>query len=236
MRTMNASKQISALLTVSTLSVLVTATTYAQNLVVDGSFETVISNNHLTSNPGTWHLGQTFAGAWTVSLNNIHIIKMPVPFSYMPVSAYHGDQYLDVNGMGGKGALYQNLTVSAPGMYKLQFALNGVYGGSFPKTWRKINVTLTDTSTTTQVFNSDYVHNYNSLFSATNQPWDVITTNITLYSAGVYRLQFADFGFTSTEAGPVIDDVSFQLVPEPASMIALGTGLASLLGLRRRKR
>lgn len=33
-----------------------------------------------------------------------------------------------------------------------------------------------------------------------------------------------------------IQEIQFEVVPEPASMVALGTGLISLLGLRRRKR
>jgi hypothetical protein len=39
----------------------------------------------------------------------------------------------------------------------------------------------------------------------------------------------------SAALGPRIDDINLSLVPEPASMVALGAGLTGLLGLRRRR-
>lgn len=58
---------------------------------------------------------------------------------------------------------------------------------------------------------------------------------LTITTPGTYRLSFVSATSANAE-GPILDDVRLELVPEPASLTAIGVGLASLLGLRRRKR
>jgi hypothetical protein len=62
--------------------------------------------------------------------------------------------------------------------------------------------------------------------------------------AGTYYVEFETLHFGGVDSngnyipdyfGPRIDGVNLSLVPEPASMVALGAGLTGLLGLRRRR-
>jgi len=94
---MNFSKSALQGLAIGALCLTVVATTYAQNLVRNGSFETPISNNQWMNNPTSWYLGQTFDGGWYVEQWSIDIKRLPSTDG-IHVPAFHGAQWLDLNG------------------------------------------------------------------------------------------------------------------------------------------
>lgn len=219
---------VNILATVS-FGTLLTFASHAQGLIVNGGFETPISNNTWGFNPTTWSASQTFGG-WTVEFGQVDIVN--TPYSGL-VPAHQGNQWIDLNG-GSRGAIYQNFTVSVDGLYRLQFAMNGNYSAGFHYDRRSVRVEILQGPRV--VFQQDYTHFYNGLLASDAQLW-ITHSDVINLSADTYTLRIESLEFRAALAnyGPAVDDIQLDLVPEPASMIALGTGLASLLGFRRRR-
>jgi hypothetical protein len=204
------------------------------NLVTNGSFEIPIGDNQWGFNPATWFAGQTFGG-WTVTQGSVDIVQLGLP-PFGAVSSYDGVQLVDLNGSPGVGGIRQNITIADPGIYRLHFALSAGLGDD-PNSPRIVRVRLSLGAT--DAFNSTFIWNLSdhpshdgiNLFS-----WDVYQVDFLVPTAGIYTLSFTSLTVTNNAFGPLIDDVRLQLVPEPASLLALGAGLAGLVGLRRRKR
>jgi len=227
------------LLRVLTISVATVSALSAMNaqpnlmlLAQDPSFETTISGNTWGSNPTTWFSGQFFGGgAWEVVSGSIDIANQPGV-------APHGDQFIDLNG-NEPGAIRQLMNLNA-GVYSLQFWMgayladpnhntSGVPVGEQVGMW----VQVTDTSNNV-IWQQQAVWTYNGM---NNGAFDLFTYNgINIPTSGQYYLYFVSNYAGNTGAnipnyfGPRLD-----AVPEPASMVALGAGLAALLGLRRRR-
>ena len=227
------------LLRVLTISVATVSALSAMNaqpnlmlLAQDPSFETTISGNTWGSNPTTWFAGQFFGGgAWEVVSGSIDIANQPGV-------APHGDQFIDLNG-NEPGAIRQLMNLNA-GVYSLQFWMgayladpnhntSGVPVGEQVGMW----VQVTDTSNNV-IWQQQAVWTYNGM---NNGAFDLFTYNgINIPTSGQYYLYFVSNYAGNTGAnipnyfGPRLD-----AVPEPASMVALGAGLAALLGLRRRR-
>ncbi len=199
---------------------VVSGSALATNLVQNGSFETPISNNQFGRNPQSWFAGQTLDGFWYVSQGSIDIVRPPYP--PLP-AAYDGAQYIDLNGVPntGMGGVYQDISVAVAGVYTLSFAQHGNYSVNRTQA-RVMNVAFGS------LFSGSYAHSY-------GDPWLHHSVTITIDTPGTYRLSFVSTTPTNFE-GAILDDVRLELVPEPASLTAIGVGLASLVGLRRRKR
>ena len=234
------------------LSALSAASAQNPNLVLDPSFETTISNNNFGSNPTTWFLDQRFGGSpdggqpdepWEVILGSIDLVNVP-DFGGPPGPG--NNQFVELNG-NDPGAIRQRVVVTVDGLYDFSF-----YYGGYAATASGLDA-ADDYVLSLEariVDESDDVV-YSAIVSWSiarggfNGSWipDPYTDQVEL-DPGTYYVVFESLHFGGTDSngntipdyfGPRIDSVNLSLVPEPASMVALGAGLTGLLGLRRRR-
>ena len=244
-----------AAMTLVALSALSAAS--AQNLVRDPSFETTISTNNYGNPPTTWFVNQSFGSdangdtngtsqVWVVTSGSIDLVNGP-NFGH-PNGG--GDQFVELNG-NGPGAIRQTVTVGVGGLYDFSF----YYGGY--AAWIDANGQQQDAhpnyvlSAVARIVGSsnNVVHsaivNWSIAAGGFNGSW-INTPYMAQFvlPAGTYLIEFETLHFGGVDSnnnyipdyfGPRIDGVNLSLVPEPASMVALGAGLAGLLGLRRRR-
>ena len=221
----------------------------AQNLVQDPSFETTISNNTFGSRPTTWFAGDSFGGgAWEVISGSIDLVRVP-GFGGPPGPG--NDQFVELNG-NDPGAIRQQVNVTVAGLYEFSF----YYGGY--AAWIDNNGNQQDADPNYELFLRARIvdiSNSNSVVHSTDISWSIAAGGFNgswlgsytaqfVLSPGPYYVEFVTLHFGGTDAngnyipdyfGPRIDSVNLSLVPEPASMVALGAGLTGLLGLRRRR-
>lgn len=209
------------------------------NLVFNGSFETPISNNDWGNNPSTWYAGQSFGG-WTVIQGNVGLERAGL-LNVAPGTAYDGVQYIDLNGEDAVGGIAQNIVIDTAGIYRLSFAMSGNTGNVnnyFPDSPRPMRVRLSQRGS--DVYNNIFVwrradHPAHRGHGVPNgHSYSLHTVDILIATPGTYTLSFVSLYTEGSYGGPILDDVRLQLVPEPASLLVLGSGLTGLL-LRKRR-
>jgi hypothetical protein len=244
-----------AAMTLVALSALSAA---SANLVQDPSFETTISNNTYGSPPTTWSVGQSFGSTasgntsgttevWVVTSGSIDLVNGP-NFGH---PGGGGDQFVELNG-NGPGAIRQTVNVTVAGLYNFSFYYGG-YAAWIDSNGNQQNAApdyvLSAVARIVDSSNNNVVHSavvsWSIAAGGFNGSW-INTPYMAQFvlPAGTYLIEFETLHFGGVDSnnnyipdyfGPRIDGVNLSLVPEPASMVALGAGLAGLLGLRRRR-
>jgi hypothetical protein len=240
-----------AAMTLVALSALSAAS--AQNLVQDPSFETTQSNNTYGFPPTTWFAGQSFGSTasgdtsgtsqvWVVTSGSIDLVNGP-NFGH-PNGG--GDQFVELNG-NNPGAIRQTVTVGVGGLYNFSFYYGGYAatesGGDPASDYElRARARILNSSDNSEVYTAEVI--WSIARGGYNGSWIGSHTDQVSLTAGNYYVEFATLHYGGTDSngntipdyyGPRIDGVNLSLVPEPASMVALGAGLTGLLGLRRRR-
>jgi hypothetical protein len=233
------------------LSALSAASAQYPNLVQDPSFETTTGGTNYGNYPTTWFAGQSFGSTpggntdpnrppevWVVTLGSVDLTRVS--------NAGHpnggGNQYVSLNG-NNRGAIRQRVTVSQGGLYNFSFYYGGYIPTSDGNYELRAEARIVDANDPSNVVHRATVRWSINAAGGRNNSWiSTPYTDQVLLSSGDYYVEFESLHNGGTDAnnnyipatqGPRIDGVNLSLVPEPASMVALGAGLT--LGLRRRR-
>ena len=209
----------------------------AQNLIVNGSFEEPMIGN--TPDDDDEFLGQFPIVApipgWSVASGfaNPDLIREEPPASNYVVD---GRQYVELNGSPGKSRIEQTVNVGAGGVYRLKFLMSGSWHPDDSSNDRTMLVQIIGGSVN---FSQSVTHPASAGYTWTPFSFDIVLpvgSYTVAFESTTSSPAYSPWGLAEDSVGARLDGVSLELVPEPASMLALGSGLVGLLGLRRRAR
>lgn len=202
-------------------TVAIAAASVASAQVVNGGFEAPGLGFHSVSSGATY-------GGWTnAGPSDIEFVHAEVNGGLpgLEFSAYEGEYWIDLVGVGNPSAIYQNITGLLPGgQFRIDWAQAGnVWGTNF-------NFTMEVLWNGSVVATNSQVHGGSN---GSQMNWQlhsvVVTANLT---AGPNQLMFRAVTGGSAR-GPALDAVSLTLVPTPSAAALLS--LSALATSRRRR-
>jgi Protein of unknown function (DUF642) len=192
------------------------------NILVNGGFETPpqVPGTYVTISPG----GEPAGFAWKVASGDVDLAYLPVT-PFVDYLAYEGNQAVDLNGTVS-GAIYQDFATVAGQAYSLSLAYadNPVDGGI-----SSASIGVTDISSSSVLLSTSISHSTSTNGPPANADWLIATFGFTATGVSTRLSISSTSPDTSPSGGIILDAIDTHAVPEPASVLLIVAGSASML-------
>lgn len=163
------------------------------------------------------NVGGPLSDGWTVTPT----IDVVGPGSHINTCANGSQRCLDMTGTSGSsGSIFGFVTLVANQQYTVSFWLSG----------SQRNLGFNTLSDTVEASVNGVITSYTMAWDA---PWQQFSVSTIADPTGVVQISFAGLG--DDNVGLLLDDVSIQGTPEPATYALCGTALILLAGIRRKR-
>jgi hypothetical protein len=196
------------------------------NLLANGSFETPVIPPATFLDFGVG--GEPAGFAWTVTTNTVDIVSN----GFLGGTAFDGVQWLDLVGFGSTGEVEQTVTTTPSQQYTLSFAYANNPGPGVPV---PVSADLTVVSGANTLLDQSISHGTSTTSGLNWTPF-----KMTFTATGTSATLAFDETVGGANGGIFLDAVSIDAttasVPEPATLILLGTAFFMLALVRRRRK